>query len=275
MPAEGMSVHFPRLRPFSVLHVLQVELKMAEPATVEKLLPKSLAAIELLRSEGSLVHCITNTVAQNFTANVLLACGATPSMTVSPNEVQYFSSRADAVLFNLGTMDDQRTLAIKLSLEVCGREKKPFVLDPVMCHVSQPRLDLAREIVSSGPAIIRVNEQEMAALSGFVDHGKCTIARTGTVDLVMSGERKISVSNGHLWLSKVTAVGCAQGALMAALLAKCSDSLVASVGALIWVGVAGENAAAMSAGPGSFQANFIDQLANLSVNELETKARLS
>ena len=39
------------------------------------------------------VHCITNAVAQNFTANVLLAAGAVPSMTIAPKEIAP-SSRA-------------------------------------------------------------------------------------------------------------------------------------------------------------------------------------
>ena len=36
-----------------------------------------------LRTCGPRVHCITNAVAQNFTANVLLAAGCVPSMTLS------------------------------------------------------------------------------------------------------------------------------------------------------------------------------------------------
>ena len=50
-----------------------------------------------LRTRGPRVHCITNSVAQAFTANVLLAVGAIPSMTLSPREVSDFSARADAL----------------------------------------------------------------------------------------------------------------------------------------------------------------------------------
>jgi hydroxyethylthiazole kinase len=46
------------------------------------------------------VHCITNSVAQNFTANVLLAVGAVPSMTVAPDEIAEFVARADALLMD-------------------------------------------------------------------------------------------------------------------------------------------------------------------------------
>ena len=37
--------------------------------------------VERFRAVRPHVHCITNSVAQHFTANVLLAAGATPSMT--------------------------------------------------------------------------------------------------------------------------------------------------------------------------------------------------
>ena len=40
-----------------------------------------------LRTRAPRVHCITNSVAQQFTANVLLAAGAVPSMTISPEEI--------------------------------------------------------------------------------------------------------------------------------------------------------------------------------------------
>ncbi len=58
-----------------------------ETGSGTELLKAAVNSIRALRADGALVHCITNTVAQNFTANVLLACGATPSMTVSPAEV--------------------------------------------------------------------------------------------------------------------------------------------------------------------------------------------
>ena len=48
--------------------------------------PPSGAVIARVRDWAPLVHCITNTVAQNFTANVLTALGAVPSMTIHADE---------------------------------------------------------------------------------------------------------------------------------------------------------------------------------------------
>ena len=39
--------------------------------------------LELLRTARPLVHCLTNEVVQEITANVLLAAGASPAMVVA------------------------------------------------------------------------------------------------------------------------------------------------------------------------------------------------
>ena len=61
-----------------------------------------------LRARAPRVHCITNSVAQAFTANVLLAAGAVPSMTLAAEEIGGFVASADALLVNLGTFDAER-----------------------------------------------------------------------------------------------------------------------------------------------------------------------
>src|SRR6516165_9811042 len=74
-----------------------------------------------VRARGPRVHCLTNAVAQNFTANVLLAAGAVPSMTAAPEEIAQFVAHADALLINLGTLDRERREAAGIAVEVAGR----------------------------------------------------------------------------------------------------------------------------------------------------------
>ncbi|MFL5175062.1 MAG: hydroxyethylthiazole kinase, partial [Microvirga sp.] len=45
-----------------------------------------------LRREGTRVHAITNAAAQVLTANLLLAAGGTPSLTIAPEEITAFTS---------------------------------------------------------------------------------------------------------------------------------------------------------------------------------------
>ena len=95
--------------------------------------------LERLRERRPRVHCITNAVAQAFTANMLLAAGAVPSMTIALKEVKAFAARADAVLINLGTFDPERQKASLAAIGVANKAGIPWVLDPVfidrfVCH---------------------------------------------------------------------------------------------------------------------------------------------
>src|SRR5580704_15833883 len=100
------------------------------------LAPRDLPAIAAdvlarIRARRPRVHCITNAVAQNFSANMLLAAGAVPSMTIAADEIAEFVSRADALLVNLGTLDPERRAAIELAVTTAGA-RVPWVLDPVL-----------------------------------------------------------------------------------------------------------------------------------------------
>ena len=64
-------------------------------------------------------------------------------------------------------------------------------------------------------------------------------------------------------MAKVTAMGCAASALVAACLAVEQDAWRAAAGALVMIGVAGEVAAAKADGPGSFAVAILDTLHNL------------
>ena len=74
-----------------------------------------------LRARNPSVHCITNAVAQNFTANVLLAAGAIPSMTVAPDEVGSFVARADALLQTFQPLHLREVLGLQCLCRLTGR----------------------------------------------------------------------------------------------------------------------------------------------------------
>src|SRR5215831_14277753 len=126
--------------------------------------------IERVRAHSPRVHCITNAVAQNFTANVLLAAGARPSMTISPAEIGPFVASADALLVNLGTFDAARREATDTAIEVAAEESLPWVLDPVLIDRSPPRATYAADLMTRGPRAVRLNGAEFAALAGSEAH---------------------------------------------------------------------------------------------------------
>ena len=74
-------------------------------------------------------------------------------------------------------------------------------------------------------------------------------------------------------MAKVTAMGCAASALVAACLAVEPDAWRATAAALVMIGVAGELAAAKAQGPGSFAVAILDALHNLDGPTLIARAR--
>src|SRR5271165_2235478 len=84
--------------------------------SADELVAQAAAILDRVRTRTPRVHCITNAVAQNFSANMLLALGAVPSMTIAPDEVGEFAARADAVLVNLGTFDAERRTAAEIAV---------------------------------------------------------------------------------------------------------------------------------------------------------------
>jgi hydroxyethylthiazole kinase len=240
-------------------------------------------AFAKLRDRRPRVHCLTNSVAQPFTANLLLAAGAIPSMSASPEEIEGFVARAGALLVNLGTLDAERRAALPLALAAATKAGVPVVLDPVFVDASPPRLALARKILEQGPAIIRLNAGEFEVLAGlsptpphvrdFAEAKRCVVALTGASDTVSDGDIVVRVRNGHALMAQVTGMGCASGALIAAGLAVTGRPLLAAVSGLAAIGVAGEIAAETARGPGSFAAGILDALAALDGKALEARAR--
>lgn len=241
--------------------------------------------IARLRGRRPRVHCITNSVAQAFTANILLAIGAIPSMTIAPQEVADFAARADALLVNLGTLDPERRTAIEIALEKAAERSRPWILDPVLIDVSASRAAYARALTARKPAVIRLNAAEFSALAGadtgrgavayFAAQTASVIGLTGTTDIVSDGKRHFEIANGHALMNAVTAMGCAASSMVAACLCAEDDGLAATASALLAFGVAGEIAAQSSQGPGSFAVAFIDALHNLDRAALIARGRVS
>lgn len=238
-----------------------------------------------IRDRAPRVHCITNTVAQHYTASMLLAAGAGPSMTIAPEEIVSFLASADTLLVNLGTLDAERRRAIEVALGAAEAARMPWVLDPVFIEVTPARAQFARELVARRPAAVRLNHREFAALSGGDPVGEAparfakvfaTVAAvTGAIDIVTDGSRRAVIGNGHPLMAVVTAMGCAASALVCAALAVETDAFIATTAALTAFGVAGEIAAQSARGPGSFASAIIDAVHGLDRAALRARTKVS
>lgn len=202
----------------------------------------------LLRAHSPLVHCMTNDVVQTFTANVLLAVGASPAMVIDPREAAQFAAIADALLINVGTLTEDRAVAMRAAVEHARQAGKPWTLDPVAVGALTVRTAFCHELLALQPAA-----QALARRLATV------VAVTGEVDYVTDGERVLSVAGGNPLMTRVVGTGCALSAVVAASAALPGDRLENVAAACGLMKQAGE-IAARQGGPGSFIPAFLDAL---------------
>jgi hydroxyethylthiazole kinase len=254
--------------------------------------------LEELREKRPLVHNITNYVVMNFTANTLLAMGASPVMAHAVDEVEEMVSLAKALVINIGTLSEQWIESMLKAGRRANAIGVPVILDPVGSGATSFRTNTFRRLVSEVKlSVVRGNASEILSIgSDYVStrgvetaHGAeealetaraaakeidSVAAITGPVDIVTDGARVIRCYNGHPLLGLVTGTGCAATAAIAAFNSIKSDSLEAASAGLAFFGLAGEVAGARAHSPGSFMVALLDALHEITPEEFQGKARL-
>lgn len=248
-----------------------------------------------VRERAPLVQCVTNVVVANFTANALLAVGAAPAMVDAPEESGVLAEAAGALLINLGTITTAQRGGMEAAVGGAAGAGTPWVLDPVAIGALPLRTAVAARLAARRPAIIRGNASEIAALAGgaggrgvdtldtpdgvareaheiAVAFGTA-IAVSGERDLLTDGTRVVRIGSGNDALARVTGVGCALGALMAACAAVTPDALLAAAAATALVCVAGDTAPRAD-GLGTFAVGLMDALSTLEPTAVAARARL-
>ena len=130
------------------------------------------AVVDAVRVATPLTQCLTNSVVTGFTANVLLAVGASPAMVDSLEEGPIFAGIADGLLINVGTVDAatvEAMLATAASRAAAGRS---WCLDPVAVGTLPVRTKLARDLLEYRPDAVRGNASEVLGLFGETGAGR-------------------------------------------------------------------------------------------------------
>ncbi|WP_462418983.1 hydroxyethylthiazole kinase [Kytococcus sp. Marseille-QA3725] len=245
---------------------------------------------EDVRTRSPLVQCATNRVAMTLSANVLLAAGASPAMVDTPREARHFAGVADALLVNLGTPTEESVLGIQQAVRGAREAGTPWVLDPIGAGGLPWRSGVAQRLLEQGPTVIRSNASEVIGLAGGTGgRGADSTARpedavpaaqelagrtggavavSGAVDHLVDPARLLRLPHGDEMLTRVTGAGCALGALVAACTACTDDPLRAAATATAAYGLAAERAAGASRGPGTFAAALLDEIWNLTPQEV-------
>lgn len=254
-----------------------------------------------VRSVNPLVHNITNVVVTNYTANGLLALGASPVMAYAKEEVADMAAIAGALVLNMGTLDE----TVVHSMHVAGRSANghgvPVVFDPVGAGATPYRTETARRMMKEvGVTLLRGNAAEVSnvigetwaikgvdASGGTGDAGAlacraavalgCTVVVTGKDDYVSDGRISYRISNGTPLLTKVTGTGCLLSSVIGAFAAVEKNPVEAAVAALACYGAAAEAAVAVTGPdqPGTFQIELLNQLHRITPEEADRKAKVS
>ena len=247
------------------------------------------ADLQAVRRQAPLVHNITNFVVMNYSANALLAVGASPVMAHAKQEVKDMVGIAQALVLNIGTLEPDWVEAMLLALQAARTRGVPVVLDPVGAGATPYRNAAIAELLRSGaPSVVRGNGSEVMSVAGLaaatkgVDSAassgealdaaralardlRAVVCISGADDHVVDADgRWAQLSNGHPWMTKVTGVGCSASALVGAFAAVQADRWQATVAAMAVLGVVGELAAertqAAGAGVGRLQIELLDGL---------------
>jgi hydroxyethylthiazole kinase len=253
---------------------------------------------EKVREVNPLIHNITNVVVTNFTANGLLALGASPVMAYAAEEVADMAKIASSLVLNIGTLNQQNVEAMIIAGKSANENHVPVIFDPVGAGATRYRTETSQIIMKEVKvSVIRGNAAEIANVVGEkweikgVDAGNaggntvelakaaaqklnCVVVITGREDVVTDGETTYLVANGHPILTKVTGTGCLLTSVIGAFAGVEKDLLKAATAALTFYGIAADKAAekTIQQGPGSFQIEFLNQLSLVSAGDFNQKA---
>jgi hydroxyethylthiazole kinase len=256
--------------------------------------------LQKIRETVPLVYNITNSVVQDFTANALLALGASPIMSDSVEEAAELVGASNVLNINIGTPNEKSIVAMFEANKTAHQLGRPVALDPVAVGATRLRRKLIEDLLLSGtPTIVRGNLAEISVLAGLEWSGKgvdssldlrlpgeivraaaqkigSVVVGTGKIDYASDGKRLISIANGHVFMTRVTGMGCVATSIIAAFLPVQPIALVAAVHAMAFTDIAGELAAEHSRteGAGSFRVSFLDSFDKLGPRYMEAKMRV-
>ncbi len=258
-----------------------------------------------VRQKTPLVHNITNYVTVNDVANIVLACGGSPIMADDPKEVVEITSICNALVINIGTLNERTIESMILAGKVANKLGHPVVLDPVGAGASSLRTNTVYRLLDEIQfAVIRGNLSEIktvhagsgnikgvdAAAEDVINEGNleemiqfgkqvskqtgAVIVITGAIDIVANSNEAFAIRNGHPLMSKITGTGCMLTSVVAAYCGANPNEIFKSTAAAVsTMGYCGElahqKAEEMDAGTSSFRMYLIDAMSKLNFLQLQ------
>lgn len=241
-----------------------------------------------IRKRQPLIHCMTNYVAAPLQANGLLAIGAAPIMADEEIEIEEIVRRSDALLINIGTLNERTKEAMLKAGMTANINRIPIVLDPVGVGASTFRKESVQELLSRVDfTLIRCNAGELATIacvdwiqkgveggSGVMDIEKeskkvanlynCFVIVSGEKDIVTDGKKCSTVDGGHINMTQITGTGCLLSAICTAALTIKEVNLVHLQELLYEYKLVGSLASRQNHYIGDYQTAILNELNRLS-----------
>ena len=196
---------------------------------------------EKLKNQTHTIHCLVSPLVANDVANVLLSLNQAPFMAEYKNEVYEVTQNSDALLINLGTLNESKLAGIGEAIGSAKKNKVPIILDPVGASATSVRLQAATHYLKKYPvSVLKGNYSELYSIyhqelstRGVDSHEierdeiveickslssmyNTVVVATGKDDVIFDGDEVLVLQNGCKELSKITGTGCIVGSLIAA-----------------------------------------------------------
>ena len=274
------------------------------PREMREIVPQISSMIAAHAKSSILCHNMTNTVVQNFAANVCLATGSSPIMSLNGPEAADLAKLGGALVVNMGTVTPEILDVYLAGMRAYNASGNPILFDPVGGGATSVRRNAIKTLLVGGYfSVIKGNEGEIKAVAGAsdtqqrgVDSGpststeqeklelvrdlakreRCVVLMTGATDYISDGDRTALIANGSHWLGTITGSGCALGSTIASYVAlHRQDKFLAALVGVLHYELAAERAEHRCRGPGTFIPAFLDELYLVRQEAIEGKLDLS
>lgn len=243
--------------------------------------------LQKIRKVSPLVHHITNWVTIADCANIVKVFGGSPVMAHAPEETSEMASISDAVVLNIGTLNNSTVEAMKQAIKAANKKNIPVIIDAVGVGATRYRNKKIQELLQHKVAVIKGNASEIASTAGInvttkgVDTGEvlgnivniaatfarekeCVVVVTGKEDICTNGAEIIKVKNGSSMMAQIVGTGCMAGSVIGTFCAVEKNYFFAVIAGLVCFEIAGEIADKTSEGPGTFKTKMFDKITTLS-----------
>ena len=197
---------------------------------------RSAENLQKIRKHQPLIHNLTNFVVMNYTANVLLAIGASPVMAHAENEVEEMVTFAGALVLNIGTLSDSWVESMVLAGRKATALGKAIVLDPEASVLLGREIRTTTQISDAARQLARLGCAAVVIKGGHLQSGACDdyLYLAERQEAIILPGKRIATVNNHgtgCTLSAAIAANLAQGHSIEEAVRRAKEYITAAIAA--------------------------------------------